>query len=159
MDTVIPVDIIEADLNNEKHASDLLQLTDMYAQDAMGMEEPLPNATRVRLIDELKGFPTFFCLLAYHKEKSVGIANCFVGFSTFEAQKIINIHDLAVRPEVRGLGIGEKLLTAIQKKAEQLDCGKLTLEVREDNPAKELYGRFGFENEKPRMWFMTKELF
>lgn len=153
------IEIIEADLDNDDHAAEVLRLTDVYARDPMGMEEPLPNATRLRLIDELKSFPTFFSLLAYHGEEAVGLANCIVGFSTFEAKKNVNIHDLVVMPGVRGLGIGKNLLEGVQTRAKQLECSKITLEVRDDNPAKELYERFGFKNGEPRMWFMTKELF
>lgn len=153
------VEIIQADLENRKHASEVLRLTDMYSRDPMGMEEPLSNATRINLIEGLKNFPTAFSLLAYRNGEAVGLANCFVGFSTFEARKLINIHDLAVMPEHRGLGIGEKLLEAVQKAAKKMKCCKITLEVRDDNPAKELYERFGFENEAPKMLFLTKELY
>ena len=36
--------------------------------------------------------------------RAVGLALCFVGFSSFKARPLINIHDIAVRPEVRGQG-------------------------------------------------------
>lgn len=153
------IDIIEADFENENHTREIVRLTDLYARDPMGMEEPLPNATCINLIKELKQMPTAFTLLAYKDGEAVGIANCFFGFSTFEARRLINIHDIAVVPEWRGLGIGQKLLQAVQQKASELDCCKITLEVRDDNPAKALYERFGFENDDPKMWFMTKEIY
>jgi len=40
-----------------------------------------------------------------------------------------------------------------------LKCCKLTLEVRVDNRARELYERFGFETGDPEMLFMTKEYY
>jgi ribosomal protein S18 acetylase RimI-like enzyme len=68
-----------------------------------------------------------------------------VGFSTFAARLLINIHDLAVIPEYRGRGIGRLLLEAVEAKGHELGCCKLTLEVREDNQrAQRLYDKFGF---------------
>lgn len=152
--------IIEADYEDPRHCADIAYLTNSYAKDEMGGAHPLPQETLTQMIEGLRETPQAFTLLAYLDEKPVGIANCFIGFSTFEAQKIINIHDLAVLPEYRGKAIGEKLLESIQKKARKLKCCKLTLEVREDNnPARHLYKRFGFENGDPRMLFMTKEYY
>ncbi|MFH5882911.1 GNAT family N-acetyltransferase [Halalkalibaculum sp. DA3122] len=156
---MLDIEIREADYRDEGQAAEVLRLTDMYARDVMGMEEPLPNATRINLIHELAEMPNAFTLLAFRDGAAVGIANCFVGFSTFEGQKLINIHDLAVVPEWRGLGIGKKLLRAVQHKARKLKCCRITLEVREDNPAIDLYERFGFDNGDPRMLFMSKELY
>ena len=151
--------IIEADFDNQEHAREVIRLTDIYARDPMGNREPLPNATRISLIEELKKMPTAISFLAFYKNEAVGLANCFVSLSTFEAKRLINIHDLVVVPEWRGLGIGEKLLKKIQDKAKEMDCCRITLEVRDDNPAKWLYERFGFEDEEPHMWFMVKDIY
>ncbi len=151
--------IVVADYQNQKHADEVVRLTDMYAQDPMGMDGPLPNATKIRLIDKLKELPHVFTLLAMKDDSAIGIANCFIGFSTFEAQKLINIHDLAVDPEWRGVGVGKQLLRGVQKKAKKLDCCRITLEVRSDNPAKDLYERFGFDTGETEMLFLTKELY
>jgi len=153
------IQIVQADYDNEDHAREIIRLTDIYARDPMGNKEPLPNATRINLIGELKKMPTALSLLAYVKGEAVGMANCFVSLSTFEAKRLINIHDLVVEPEWRGLGIGEKLLDRVQEKAQKLDCCRMTLEVRDDNPAKWLYERFGFEDDDPKMWFMVKDLY
>jgi ribosomal protein S18 acetylase RimI-like enzyme len=84
-------------------------------------------------------------LLALEGERPVGMAICFVGFSTFQARPLLNIHDLAVVPDCRGQGIGRALLAEAEKQALLRGCCKLTLEVREDNlPARSLYERFGF---------------
>jgi ribosomal protein S18 acetylase RimI-like enzyme len=79
-------------------------------------------------------------------------------FSTFKAQKVINIHDLAVNPQFRGNGIGEALLAEVERKAKKENCCKVTLEVREDNRARNLYERAGFSYGEPRMFFMEKEI-
>lgn len=151
--------IIEADYRDGAHCQAISNLTNSYAMDEMGGAEPLPGTVLSKMIEGLRETPHAFTLLAFLDGKAVAIANCFTGFSTFEAKKLINIHDLAVVPECRGQGIGEKLLEAVQKKARRMGCCKLTLEVREDNPAAHLYERFGFENHHPKMWFMTKEFY
>ncbi|MFO8066626.1 MAG: hypothetical protein R6U11_03490 [Bacteroidales bacterium] len=38
------------------------------------------------------------------------------------------------------------------------NCCKVTLEVREDNRARNLYERSGFSYGEPRMFFMEKEV-
>lgn len=153
------VEIVEADYWNPRHCSDIKFLTNSYAKDEMGGSHPLPQQTLDEMIEGLRQTDNAFSLIAYHNEEAVGIANCFVGFSTFEARKIINIHDLAVLPNFRNRGVGELLLQSIQKKARKLKCCKLTLEVRVDNKARDLYERFGFESGDPEMLFMTKEYY
>jgi ribosomal protein S18 acetylase RimI-like enzyme len=86
------------------------------------------------------------------------LVTAFLGFSTFTAKQTLKIHDLVAHPDARGLGVGTKLLDYVQEEAERRDCSKITLEVREDNPAKKLYEREGFEFGEPRWWYMTKEL-
>lgn len=155
----MPLKIIAADYANPDHAKDIVYLSDLYARDEMGMQHALPDEVKEVLVEELRKMPTAFTYLAYDDGQPVGIVNCFLGFSTFQGKKLINIHDLAVVPKARGQGFGERLLMAVQKKAKQLGCCKITLEVRDDNPARRLYERFGFETDDPPMWFMTKELY
>ncbi|MDZ7716653.1 MAG: GNAT family N-acetyltransferase [Balneolaceae bacterium] len=153
------LNILEADYSNRQHAADVQYLTNAYAESEMGGGHTLSQEELDKMIAGLRGMSTAFTLLAYSDEAPVGIANCFICFSTFEGQKLINIHDLAVIKEMRGKGIGEKLLEAVQKKARKMNCCKLTLEVRTDNRAINLYERFGFETDDPRIWFMTKEFY
>ncbi len=152
------VSIIEADFSSETHADAILSITNAYAQDPMGLNKPLSGEVKNKLIRELRKFPCTICFLAIYNEKAVGLANCFYGFSTFEGKKLINIHDLAVLPSARNKGIGEALLSAVEKKAKEENCCKITLEVREDNRAQKLYKRFGFSGGEPKMFFMTKKI-
>lgn len=153
------INIIEADYRNEEHCKDIKYLTNAYAKDEMGGAHPLPRQVLEEMIEGLRETPNAFSLIAYREKEAVGIATCFIGFSTFEAGKLINIHDLAVITDHRNMGIGEMLLQAVQKKARKLNCCKLTLEVRMDNSARQLYERFGFEGGDPKMLFMTKEYY
>ena len=71
--------------------------------------------------------------------------NSFEGYSTFKAQPLLNIHDIAVLPAHRSQGVGQALLAAAQDHAVERGCCKLTLEVLTGNHAAlASYQRFGF---------------
>jgi GNAT superfamily N-acetyltransferase len=142
-----PVEIIVADLDRPDHQEAVRALTAAYALDEMGNGGQLPAETLERLIPGLRKHPTTLILLAYLDGRAVGIATCFLGFSTFLAKPLINIHDLAVLPEFRGQGIGRQLLEAVDRKAIELGCGKVTLEVLENNNrARRLYEQSCFKH-------------
>jgi len=146
------------DYEDAEQSQALLDVLNAYSSDPMGQGEPLDEYTVANLIDELLEMPTAVSILAYADGKPAGLANCFLGVSTFKATRLMNIHDLAVLPEFRGNGIGNILLEAVQQKSEQMGCGKITLEVRDDNRARSLYKRFGFKSGEPEMLFWSKEL-
>jgi GNAT superfamily N-acetyltransferase len=158
------VTVIEADLNDSRHQTAILHLINAYARDPMGDGRDLPAEVRDRLIPGLRQHPTSLVFLAFDDATPVGVAVCFVGFSTFAARPLINIHDLAVIPDYRGRGIGGLLLERVEAKGRELGCCKLTLEVRDDNHrAQQLYQRFGFgdtpsELGTVRNWFLQKRL-
>jgi GNAT superfamily N-acetyltransferase len=137
--------VVAADLADPAHQEALLDLVDMYAREPAGGGRPLAPAVRTGLIAGLSGHPTTEVFLAFADGAPAGVAICFRGFSTFAARPLLNIHDLAIRPELRGRGIGKALLAAVEAKARSLGCCKLTLEVLEDNRrAREVYHASGF---------------
>ncbi len=139
------IEITEADLDCPTQQQAVLELLDAYAADPMGDGRPLAPDVRARLIEGLRRHPTRLVFLAWLDGRAVGIAVCFLGFSTFHARSLINIHDLAVLPPYRGRRIGPRLLEAVAHKGRQLDCCKLTLEVQENNHrARRLYEAAGF---------------
>ena len=141
------LEILEADLNNSKHAEAVRQLLDEYARLAIGQGSPLTATVLEQLVPGLRRHPGTLVFLAWLDRRAVGVAVCMTGFSTFTAKPLINIHDLAVTVGCRGRGVGRLLLQAVEAKARELGCGKVTLEVREDNtPARRLYQRFGFRD-------------
>jgi ribosomal protein S18 acetylase RimI-like enzyme len=156
--------IIEATLANPQHQDAIISLLNAYARDPMGNGQDLPEQVRRDLIPGLQAHPTSLIFLAWHGDAPVGIAVCFIGFSTFSARPLINIHDLAVIPGYRQQGVGRRLLHSVEAKGRALGCGKLTLEVREDNRgAQQLYRDVGFyglegDSSRPRMWFLEKRL-
>lgn len=139
------LEIVEADLKRPDHQRMVVDLIDAYAMDPMGNGGPLPPRVKRDLIPGLHGHPTTLIWLALRSGEAAGIAVCFVGFSTFAARPLINIHDLAVRPRWRGGGIGRRLLEAVEEKARGMGCCKVTLEVLANNHrAMRIYAAAGF---------------
>jgi ribosomal protein S18 acetylase RimI-like enzyme len=156
--------IVEADLSLPEHQEAVLAMVDAYSRDAMGNGKPLDQDVRTRLIPGLRRHPTTLIFLAFDGVQSIGAAVCFIGFSSFAAKPIINIHDFVVLPASRGKGIGRQLLEAVEAKARELGCCKLTLEVMDKNhQAIRMYQAAGFERyslqeETGAAIFMSKPL-
>jgi len=147
------------DFENPEHLNALTELTNHYMTDPMGGAEPLNKLQQLRLVDGLANHPTAEVLFAITDAKAVGLATCFVNFSTFKVKPYLYIHDIVVLDEYRGKGIGKGLMQKlIEISAERKYC-KVTLEVREDNPtAQSLYKSLGFDECEPRMHFWTKNI-
>lgn len=141
------VAVVDADFERPAHRTALVEILDSYATDPVGGGEPLSHAVRERLVPALRRHPGLCALLAQTEERAVGLAVCFLAFSTFRARPVLNVHDLAVLPEWRGRGIGRALLAAVEERARERGCCKITLEVQDDNArARTLYERFGFSD-------------
>jgi ribosomal protein S18 acetylase RimI-like enzyme len=139
------VEIVEADLNRKDHQKAVIDLIDAYAKDPMGNGGPLPSEIKTALIPGLKKHPTTLIFLGMINSEAVGIAVCFIGFSTFAARPLINVHDLAVLPAHRGNGVARQLLAGVERRAGELGCCKVTLEVLENNHrALKVYASAGF---------------
>jgi GNAT superfamily N-acetyltransferase len=137
--------IVAADLNNGPLAQSWLALLDHYASDPMGGGTGLSDYAKSHLVDALAALPGFHGGLAYAGDEAVGLINCFAGFSTFAAKPLLNVHDIVVRADRRGQGIGRALLGWAEQRAAELGCCKLTLEVLSNNHgAMACYERAGF---------------
>jgi len=137
--------ILEADLDRPEHRREVLALSDAYAMDPMGNGAALSGEARRDLIPGLQQHPTTVIFLAFQNDKAVGIATWFRGFSTFAARPLINISDFFVLPELRGQHIGQQLLKAVEQKARDTGCCKITLEVQQNNQrAQRIYEAAGF---------------
>jgi ribosomal protein S18 acetylase RimI-like enzyme len=155
------VEVREADLADAADAEAVRRLLDEYARLPIAQGAPLAARVLRELVPGLRKHPAALVLLAWIEGRAVGVAVCFVGFSTFLARPLINIHDLAVTADCRGHGVGQRLLSEVEAKARALGCGKVTLEVREDNvSAQRLYRRLGFGDgeEGPATLFLSKTL-
>ena len=133
-----------ADYADPRDAADVVALLDAYARDPMGGGAPLAESVKARLAGDLAANPHAFSLLARLDGEAVGLANCFMGYSTFAAAPLVNIHDLAVLPGYRGAGIGKALLAAIEAEGLKRGACKVTLEVLSGNRARHLYAREGY---------------
>ena len=137
--------VVEADLALPGHAAAVLAMLDAYSADPLGDGHPLSAEARANLIAGLRAHPTTLVFVAFHAGVAVGVATCFRGFSTFAAKPLINVHDFYVVPALRGRGVAGALMAAVERKARETGCCKLTLEVLENNvPARRLYERCGF---------------
>ncbi|MBT8486732.1 MAG: GNAT family N-acetyltransferase [Phycisphaerales bacterium] len=142
------IHITLADLSIPSVAADAVAMIDAFARDGGAEIDP---AVRTRLADGLREHPTTEILLAHRNREEnrepVGIAVCFRGFSTFSARPILNIHDLMVMPSARKQGVARALLRAVEKRARELGCCKVTLESHEHNTAaNRLYESEGFDH-------------
>lgn len=140
------VKVIQADYHNPQHARHVIELLDCYATDPMGGGMALSDYTAQNLISALADRPDAFSILAYVDGQPAGLINCFEGFSTFACKPLINIHDVVVAGEYRGMGLSRKMFDMVEDIAQQRQCCKMTLEVVTGNTtAQAAYERFGFK--------------
>ena len=147
------------DFENPQHLEALAELTNHYMEDPMGDFPPLNKIKQLRLVDGLANHPTAEVYFAISNSTVVGLATCFLNFSTFYVKPYLYIHDIVVLRNFRKKGIGRALLEYLIVTSIDRDFCKITLEVREDNVvAKSLYSDMGFEECSPKMLFWTKKL-
>ncbi len=152
-------EIIQCDFKNKEHRQMLVELTEAYMADPMGGEEIMKDEIKNQLVNGLSEHPACMVLFALADKHYAGIITSYVNFSTFKAKPYFNVHDIAVKKEFRGMGIGRKLLERVIEIAQERDFCKVTLEVRDDNNnAQHLYNSLGFKECEPKMFFWTKTL-
>ncbi|MBA2924402.1 GNAT family N-acetyltransferase [Pseudomonas sp. P7] len=156
--------VLQASYTNPVHAEAIGRVLNHYAQDPMGGSHSLPADLLEQLPAELAKRPHAFSVLAFVGGVPAGLVNCFEGFSTFACRPLVNIHDVVVMNEFRGLGLSQKMLQKVEEIARQRGCCKITLEVLEGNAiAQSAYRKFGFDDSKfdpahGRMLFWNKPL-
>ena len=159
MDKLAKIEFAFCDFGNEYHCTMIAELINQYIEDPMGGGKPLGKLQQLRMVDGLANHQSCLVLFATIEETIVGMATCFINFSTFKAKPYINIHDILIDKDFRGNGFGKKLLEQIVLIAKERKYCKITLEVREDNQiAQNLYTELGFKDTEPKMHFLTKEL-
>lgn len=150
--------IKECNFQDPDQRQAVIDLMNHYmASDMGGKLPPYSNETAHSVVAGLSSHPSKIVLLAKYNGEYVGLSNCFINFGTFAGKPFINIHDIVVLEKYRGAGIGRKMMESIETKAKELGCGKITLEVREDNThAQQLYKSMGFNEGNPVMHFWSK---
>ena len=153
------LNFVYCDYSNEYHCERFVGLINQYLADPMGEGKPLTRLQQLQLVDGMANHPAGFVLFAVINEEIVGLATCFINFSTFKAKPYLNIHDIIVQQEFRGFGIGRFITEKCIKIAQEHKYCKVTLEVRDDNSrAQKIYKSLGFKDSDPVMHFWTKEL-
>lgn len=178
----MPVTVRMADLTDPDDAATVVELTDAYARSETGGGQPLPDAVKDDLVPAMLEHGNVDVLIAEIGGEQilsdrealaqaeadgeqpdaaadgptpVGICTVVYKFSTFSAAPTMNIHDIAVLPEHRGQGIGRKLLDTAEVVARKRGCARMNLEVLDQNPARRLYERAGYE---AKSTYMVKPL-
>lgn len=156
--------VLQASYTNAVHADAIGLLLNHYAEDPMGGGHSLPADLLQQLPAELAKRPHAFSVLAFVGGEPAGLVNCFEGFSTFACRPLVNVHDVVVKEQFRGLGLSQKMLQKVEEIARQRGCCKITLEVLESNTlAQAAYRKFGFDDSvfdpaHGRMLFWNKPL-
>ncbi|WP_339425523.1 GNAT family N-acetyltransferase [Pseudomonas proteolytica] len=156
--------VLQASYSNPVQAEAIGLLLSHYAQDPMGGGKALSADLLEQLPAELAKRAHAFSVLAFVGGEPAGLVNCFEGFSTFACRPLVNVHDVVVMEQFRGLGLSQKMLQKVEEIARQRGCCKITLEVLEGNPvAQASYRKFGFDDSvfdpaHGRMLFWSKVL-
>ena len=139
--------VLQASYTNAVHADAIGLLLNSYAEDPMGGGHSLPADLLQQLPAELAKRPHACRVLAFVGGEPAGLVNCFEGFSTFACRPLVNVHDVMVKEQFRGLGLSQKMLQKVEEIARQRGCCKITLEVLEGNAlAQSAYRKFGFDD-------------
>jgi GNAT superfamily N-acetyltransferase len=72
-------------------------------------------------------------IIGYLNDDPISFALFFHNFSTFLSRPGIYLEDLFVKPEVRGKGIGQKMLSYLAHLAKERRCGRLEWRVLDWN--------------------------
>jgi ribosomal protein S18 acetylase RimI-like enzyme len=142
----VSIQTVIADYTDPRQGEDLLHLLDTYSRDEMGDSAPLDGEVRRNLLQELSKLPHAFSVLCYVNDQPAGLINCFEAFSTFKSRPLVNVHDVMVAPDFRGLGLSQIMMAKVEEIAKEKGCCKITLEVLEGNTvARNAYEKFGFD--------------
>jgi GNAT superfamily N-acetyltransferase len=105
------------------------------------MPEPVTASTWRRILDPAE--TAFGAIVAVQDDHIVGFANYVVHPYTWSEQDECLLHDLYVDPDVRGAGIGERLVTFLQERGHEQNWTRIYWLTKEDNArARRLYDRF-----------------
>lgn len=137
----------KADLTQAEDANAYLSLMSHYAKDPMGGGEDLSDFAKENLIEALLKRNDVFIILIFKDKQPAALLTAIEGFSTFACKPLLNIHDVAVDKDFRGLGLTNLLFAEIEKTARARGCCKITLEVLEGNEiAKNAYKKQGYSD-------------
>ena len=137
---------VAVDFDSESHRQELIYLLNSYASLPIGQGKPLGETQRMELWKNLGARRSWVhAFLGYVNDEAVALTITMEGFSTFQGEPLLNIHDFYVADTWQGKGVGTWFLGKLLNHARQSGFGKITLEVLAGNiAAKRLYHRLGF---------------
>jgi len=130
-----------ADLSDERDQEQVVSLLSSFSLES-SHPQPLPEEIRDTICANLREFPVTLVYFVEHQDIPIGIAVCFLGFSTFQNAHVMNIHDFYIQKEHQGTGVGKRFLDFIEHQARNHGCCKVTLEVYQKNVRANIF----FEN-------------
>ncbi len=132
----------EINYENREDVHSLIQMLHDFQQ-GIRKTAPLPvDAAVVESLRQLGHAKVYLCEVDGNR---AGMAICFRGFSTFHNKELLNVHDLYVRPQYQGKGLGGKMLDFIEQDCRAMGFCRVTLEVSGDNAgALGLYRKKGY---------------
>jgi GNAT superfamily N-acetyltransferase len=135
------------------HLDAVAALFDQYRQ-FYGQPADLPLA-RQFIGDRIRRQESVIFLVRRH-ETVFGFVQLYPVFSSVSAQRSWLLNDLFVRPDVRQLGFGQRLLQHAQQFVTDRGDKGLALETALNNPAQQLYERLGWQLDRDyRHYFWT----
>lgn len=147
------------DFTNPLHQQALTSLLNHYMSDPMGDYPQHDEKKQAQLLEGLGSHPSAFVLFLLYDGEYAGMTTNFVNYSTFKLKPYLYIHDVVILNKYRGKGLGKAMMEKLVLISKERDYCKITLEVREDNPAAlNLYKNLGFEECDPKMYFWTKTI-
>jgi len=91
--------------------------------------------------------PLFRALIAAQNGRDVGLALFFPEFSTWKGKPGVYVQDLYVAKELRGSGLGRKLMLAVYEASREWGAAYCKLSVYGDNEgALQFYRQLGFRH-------------
>src|SRR5256885_2580750 len=92
--------------------------------------------------------PDFEALIARAANAPIGLAIYFFEFSTWRGARGVYLQDLYVAEEIRGSGVGRRLLSAVAERARLRDARYMRLSIHAENIAGlRFYERLDFESQ------------
>lgn len=125
------------------------------------LEETLGATSKVkRTVEDLEKFgfsaqPCFEALIAWRGARAVGLVLFFREFSTWKGVPGVYVQDLYVSADLRGSGLGSKLMTAVFEHTRSWGVRYCKLSVQAGNQAAiAFYERLGFKEVENEHVFM-----
>ncbi|WP_308389441.1 GNAT family N-acetyltransferase [Acidithiobacillus sp. AMEEHan] len=136
----------EVNYDSDVDKRHLLTLLNEYATLPIGQGKPIAEDRLSSLWENLGRRRLWVhAFLGYIDVEAVAMAITIEGFSTFQGEPLLNIHDFFVSEPWQGRAVGTTFLTHVIEYAKNSGFGKITLEVLSENVrAKHLYRRLGF---------------